>query len=261
MRQFQHELFTVWRCTNCQSLHSREDVALDAYYAGYPNHNQRLDYFSRRLNATTIRVLHRHGLRKENAILDYGCGGGLVCQLFQENGYENVVGYDPYVEQFADPDLLQRDYDAVVSLEVIEHVDDPRQHLRELSARVQRGGLVLVTTPCANRIKLNELDRATYHLHQPYHRHLLSEEALLQAADLAGLQPAFSTTTIWDTYWPAVNERFFYEFTHANGNNVDCQVEPVQFGHLLMSPRVWLSAVFGSFLPLKAQMLVLFTKN
>jgi hypothetical protein len=28
---FQNEIFTFWRCPNCQSLHCREEVDLDCY--------------------------------------------------------------------------------------------------------------------------------------------------------------------------------------------------------------------------------------
>jgi predicted nucleic-acid-binding Zn-ribbon protein len=80
VREFQHERFTVWRCRNCKSLHSKEDVELGPYYAAYPIHNQKLDYFSKRVNGNLIRVLRKHGVGGDTAVLDFGCGVGVVRQ-------------------------------------------------------------------------------------------------------------------------------------------------------------------------------------
>ena len=40
VREFSKDLFTLWRCIGCGSLHCAEDADLDRYYAHYPLKDQ-----------------------------------------------------------------------------------------------------------------------------------------------------------------------------------------------------------------------------
>jgi 2-polyprenyl-6-hydroxyphenyl methylase / 3-demethylubiquinone-9 3-methyltransferase len=100
------------------------------------------------------------------AILDIGCGGGLVCEPLCRLG-ARVTGIDPgldnveaarrhaagqrlaidyrvaRVEDVAAEGLV---YDAVVCLEVVEHVPDPGAFLKTCASLVRPGGLMLLST-------------------------------------------------------------------------------------------------------------------
>jgi SAM-dependent methyltransferase len=141
-----------------------------------------------------------------------------------------VTGYDPYVEEFSDDSALQSEYDVVLSLEVIEHVVEPREHARQIASRVRPGGFVAIATLSAEKIDLNRPARAAFQLHQPYHQHTLSHDVLVEIGRRNGLRQLSMSPATWDSYWPAVSERFFFEFTRAHGNVVDCQVEPLHWG-------------------------------
>ena len=47
VREFSADLFTLWRCTNCRSLHCAEDADLERYYARYPLKSQKLSFNDR----------------------------------------------------------------------------------------------------------------------------------------------------------------------------------------------------------------------
>lgn len=93
-------------------------------------------------------------------ILDYGCGIGLVCELVPQNSY---VGVDidqkvinlareayPAAKFFTPSDFAKQDqleFDTIIGLAIIEHVDDPQEFLKSLSKRLKAGGRIVLTTP------------------------------------------------------------------------------------------------------------------
>ena len=118
--------------------------------------------------------LVRHFARPDNVrrpldglhILDVGCGGGLVCEPLTRLG-ARVSGLDPSAENIcvarrhAAGQGLSIDYrvgrvdelaakrqafDAVVCLEVIEHVPDAAAFLKDCAALLRPGGLLLLST-------------------------------------------------------------------------------------------------------------------
>lgn len=261
VRRFQHEQFLVWRCRHCDSIHAGQDVDLDHYYRDYFLHHQKLDFVTRTIYRRYLRTMKRYGLTKNQSILDYGCGNGKMVKVLQQSGYAHTCGYDPYVEEFADPQVLKATYDAVVSCEVIEHVNDTLEYLRGIVAQVRPGGLVVIATPNASGINLQESGRYQWGLHQPFHRRILSQQIMEPLGRQAGLRQVYSTCRNWDTLWPTVNLRFIVEYIRAAGNMADTAVEKPRTGMVLTSPRLLFYAMYGYFFSPGSSMLSIFRKE
>ncbi len=221
--EFKHASFTVWRCAGCNTLHSAEDVDLSSYYSAYPLH--RLDpdeatVVTRIWGNNQLRVLTRQGVKTSNRILDYGCGSGRFVRFVTYKGY-TAYGYDPYVPMYADRRLLNERYDVIVAWDVIEHVEDPREFLATLAALLLPGGLLVIGTPNADHISLRTSEpRGIPELHQPYHRHVLSEKALLNLGRENGLTPSLRLHRWWmDSPCPFVNTRFLWACTSGDTQN------------------------------------------
>lgn len=126
----------------------------------------RLDYIVMQLAAQFGR--DRAALRpfERLRILDVGCGGGLLCEPMARLGAE-VVGIDaaerniPVARVHARAMELEIDYrhataealavagesfDAVLNMEVVEHVRDPQAYLDACAALIRPGGMMVTST-------------------------------------------------------------------------------------------------------------------
>ncbi len=261
VREFHHERFTVWRCPRCNSLHAWEPVDFDRYYERYPFKKHAMNFATGRAYHNRLRLLARRGVRKDSRILDYGCGAGLFIEYLRKRGYRNVEGYDAYAPNYADKTPLTRRFDVIVSYDVIEHVDQPRRFFDTLVGLLENGGLLVIGTPNADEIDLTSPDQFSMELHQPYHRHILSEQALAQLGSEAGLNVEDVYRRFYfDTLYPTVNTRFMEEYVRATGNVIDVVVEKPRPEVVLRSHRLLFHAFFGYFTPPRGNMMFFFRK-
>ena len=107
---------------------------------------------------------------KLSAIFDLGCGNGAVANELSKLGY-TLTGVDPSEEGIrlanqayphlklevgsAYDDLAARygQFPVVLSLEVVEHVYDPRKYARCIEQLLQPGGLAILSTPYHSYLK------------------------------------------------------------------------------------------------------------
>ena len=112
--------------------------------------------------ALTTRLLNRLGLRPPARILDAGCGWGVTLDSLEARGYQAdgmdisrraLERLDRPGRTLIEADLsrpIDRDashYDAVLALDVIEHLDDDRAAVRQLGMLARPGGYLIVSVP------------------------------------------------------------------------------------------------------------------
>jgi SAM-dependent methyltransferase len=264
VRAYGEGSFEVWRCNGCGSLHSADDADLNYYYSDYPPHRvdaSKLNFVTRIGCRRRLRILTDHGLKTSHRVLDYGCGGGMFLRFLAEKGSRGARGYDAFVPDFADRGVLDESYDAVVSWDVIEHTDEPREFFRTLSGLLRPGGLLAIGTPNADRIHLGKNPLATPELHQPYHRHILSESTLTALGWENGLAPIHRHHRLYmDSPWPFINTQFLWEYTVRSGGFIDAVGERPRLD-LLCSPGLLVRAFFGYLFPGGANMIITFRKQ
>jgi SAM-dependent methyltransferase len=101
--------------------------------------------------------------RRENLILgDFGCGTGHMLSILERFGTTYAMDKSPLAVKFASrkaetrigegqvPDRIpfpERFFDAIVLLDVLEHIENDREALTELSRYLKPDGIVLLTVP------------------------------------------------------------------------------------------------------------------
>jgi len=232
VRSLQSLEYGVWRCGECQSLHATEPADLEAAYAVYPFHRvKRLNPVLRHLYGRLEKRLRKGGMTREQAVLDIGCGAGLLVEALQGRGYVGVQGYDRYSKAYNQPERLTTRWDGIIAQDVIEHVEEPLAWLDKVDELLKPGGWVSIGTPDAAAISLSRPAEVLHALHQPYHRHIFSRTALVAAAERRG----WECVQVWDTMYsnspiPFLNYRAVGVWLRAFDNTADALVRPGPFG-------------------------------
>ena len=262
LRKRRDETFTVWRCRECGTLVSKDCVDLEPYYQDYPFLQNELNGFYRRVYAVYLGRLRQAGLQQDHSVLDYGCGQALFIQYLQERGYSKVAGYDPYSATFNDKSVLDGPHDFIVAQDVIEHVEDPRALLEELSGYLRPGGCVCIGTPNAEELDLSQPDECLNSLHQPFHIRILSKKTLLWLGEQTGFELAADYDRYYfDTLLPFINWRAITYYLRLMGNDLDAAFEKPRLMVYLTSPRMLFYGFFGYFFPPRSEMTIIFRKK
>lgn len=108
-------------------------------YEHYLSRGARYDRLARELDEFLDRVCLR---RRDDPVLDLGCGPGLLVRSLRALGYSRVYGYDPSewaVTAAGLPEVttdlnatLERRYGLTLALDSLEHADDPVEILSRL---------------------------------------------------------------------------------------------------------------------------------
>lgn len=259
VRAFRNEIFSVWRCNNCRSIHALDSVDLDRYYENYPMRNQRVDFGTRISFGNRKRLLDKFGVSKNSKIIDYGSGTSLFVKYLNSIGYD-AIGYDPYVPQYANQDHLRSKYDFVISQDVLEHEDDPVQGLKKQCDLLAENGILCIGTPNAAEVELTS--DFLLELHQPYHRHIYSESALIEQCKSLGLEHIYTTNRFYfDSPIPSVNLSFIRHYLERLGGDLDAGFEPPDVKSVLLSPTLIFHALFGYYMRSPGNMTCVFRQS
>jgi SAM-dependent methyltransferase len=122
-------------------------------------------------------LLSQNGVRPPASVLDAGCGWGVNLMALEKHGYR-ATGLDVSLQalqrleqngrSLIEADLTQdvpRDagrFDAVLALDVIEHLDDDVSALRRLADLTAPGGILIVSVPALPEL-YSEFDEVQGH--------------------------------------------------------------------------------------------------
>ena len=149
--------------------------------------------------------------RKTNKILDVGCGRGSFLLEARKRGWEifgteysksavnlcEQSGITMKSGQLNPEEFMTKDFDVITSFEVIEHINNPNEELRNIYSLLRSGGLFYCTTPNFNSMLRYYLKTDYNIIVYPEHLSYYDKKSLNKIAKRNGLRPIkFQSTGI-----------------------------------------------------------------
>lgn len=170
----------------------------DAYF-GYMDYIRDRPHIQHRL-AQVLDRIERHEWK--GRLLDVGCGLGFFVEVAQIHGWDATgVELNQYAVGWAREHVSDRvfhgtvatidapddHFDCVTMFDVIEHLPDPREELREIWRVLRPGGLLVLVTPDAGSIVSRALGDSWLEMKRaPEHLHFFTVEGLAALLALNG---------------------------------------------------------------------------
>src|SRR6185295_15355785 len=164
-----------------------------------------------------LAALERAGITHDASVGDVGCGTGGFLRFLRARGYSRLAGFDVspvalaaaaesgaalHAVDLESPfTLAGAPFDALVALDVVEHLADDAAFLRAAAAALRPGGLFFVSVPAFPHL-FSRWDQRLHH-HRRYTRRTLA--AVVRAA---GLEPVHTSYLFAIAYPPALLRRW-----------------------------------------------------
>ncbi len=123
-------------CSNCKLIHKKYIPLKIEEKERYLNHIYDDNYKEYMKKLTSIINF------KNKEVLDYGCGRHPILQELYKDC--NITNYDYYF--YNDKIYLNKKYDLILVIEVIEHISDIKTTIEELLSLLNDGGMIYIHT-------------------------------------------------------------------------------------------------------------------
>lgn len=184
--------FELLGCRACRTLYVAALPAAEAaedYEGYYDEANLAVpEFIDRRLDEI---VAGFEPYRRAGRLLDVGCGAGTFLRAAARAGWEAVgvevsataaehnraAGFEVFNGFLEEARYPEGHFDVVIASEVLEHVPDPGEMLREILRVLRPGGLLWATTPNGRGLSARALGLGWSAVCPPEHLHLFSRGA------------------------------------------------------------------------------------
>jgi len=195
--------FEIIKCKKCLTLYT-EKLSNSAEYFDYSNYYREdksaIPDFVYEIYRNTIKGFEPH--RQNNRFLDVGCGSGTLLEIGKEMNWD-VVGvevskpaaenirkkglsvFEGTLEEAKFPDNY---FDVITCTEVIEHVTNPKEVIKEIARIITPKGILWMTTPHGRGLSGKILGSKWSVVSPPEHLNLFSIKSLKMCLEEAGFK-------------------------------------------------------------------------
>jgi SAM-dependent methyltransferase len=157
-------------------------------------------------------------VNRNDSILDVGCASGMLLLLMKDDGFEDVSGCDPFIEEsIVYPsgvivndrtiDEETRVFDVVMAHHVLEHVQDQSEFVKKIWERLEPSGKVIIRTPTSSSWAFDRFGPNWYQMDAPRHMCVHSRRSIVLLLESAG----FTNVRIKDdsTLWQILSSQLY----------------------------------------------------
>ena len=178
---------------------SLNEVYSKHYAKLYPSHN-----LSKAIRKKLVSMLRRLSsiFSNDKAILDYGCGDGRVLDELSAE-YSIRYGLD-YIDSsittemgskiFSHMDMVNipNDFDVILISQVVEHMENPLETVKDICAKLKIGGLLVVEVPGLYSFPSLKSEDDFFNQFKLCHKTFFTAETLSFMLQMAGLKVLYS---------------------------------------------------------------------
>lgn len=234
----------IWRCRDCRHGFQNPRLKYDMATRLYMDDRSASDIYTAPLQIEIDEVKYKYGIdlvelalgKKGKKILDIGCGAGVFLKMAHKNDWPICVGVDPnenyskiYKEargvQYIQGTLEKLDnynvgtnYDCVSMWSVLEHMNDPRQVIKKLSAILAPGGVIFILVPNLDSLA-TRLMRQLSPTFAWKHPNFFCKESLSVLLGNCGFVPVLMETVI--TEIDNIRNYMSFEWPYESDNRYD----------------------------------------
>lgn len=195
------------KCASCGLVFGKRiptAAELQAHYAQYTRDNSISPITVTRYEELLAQF---EPYRKLNRILDIGCGDGHFLAIARQKGWE-VCGTEYTdeavkvsrakgieIHQGRIQDLSAAPFDVITSFEVLEHINDGKEHARKIHSLLREGGLFYFTTPNFNSFSRKYLGGKWNVIEYPEHLTYYTVRTVTKLLNDAGFEKKSIRTT------------------------------------------------------------------
>ncbi len=192
---------SIFYCRRCMTLYSRNDgdappaFDYEDYYEGHDNSTP--EFAARRLDEI---VKSFESFRQNNRLLDVGCGAGSMLEAGLKNNwraegievsksgvdYLQSKGFKVFFGFLQDAKFPDNHFDVITAVEILEHIPEPQNILKEIARILRPGGIFWATTPHSKGASARLLGTRWSTIAPPEHIHLFSAKGLKLLLEKSG---------------------------------------------------------------------------
>jgi SAM-dependent methyltransferase len=209
----------IYRCSNCEFLQCSDLAEVLKFYESLEDPAYEAGREERSLQARELLEVAKE-IKPGARLLDVGAGSGMLVEQallmgYQAEGVEPCVWLHKMAQQrnlpvhlgtFPHPAVTGQ-FDVITLIDVVEHVSNPVELLREIAGRLSSNGEAIVVTPDVGSVAARVLGWKWWHF-RVAHIGYFNKRSLFLALDRAGLQPVLVRRPGWfftaDYLWERV---------------------------------------------------------
>lgn len=163
-----YEKHNLVKCKNCGFVFIKKIPSLSELESHYSNYVYDREQYLSPLTVKSYEMLldEFESYRHTNRMLDVGCGVGFFLEQAKKRGWEvfgteysakaieicKEKGINTVEGEVNSRAFHHHDFDVITSIEVLEHLNNPKKEIYEIKNLLRRGGLFYCTTPNFNSL-------------------------------------------------------------------------------------------------------------